>query len=81
MTSCKDDIRNFTKEEKLNLYELIDIIFKIYGDTTDIEKTLDALLTRDVRIGACFVMNVPEAKGKIDWHYNVMEGEGYFTTI
>jgi hypothetical protein len=40
---------------------------------------LDTILTPDCRLVACFVMNTPEARGKLNWHHDICEGEGYLT--
>ena len=92
MSSYKEDIRKMcTYKSTLNLYELIEILIELYGSYNDnkekylstdsIEDMLNMILTKDGRLAACFVMNTPEAKGKLNWHYNINEGEGYLTTI
>ena len=89
MPPYKDDIRQTSQKHTLNLFELIEVLVQLYGEmnennekiilTDKIEEILDTILTPDCRLVACFVMNTPEARGKLNWHHDICEGEGYLT--
>jgi len=81
----KNDIRNLLKDSKnIDLATLIESIVHLYGenltiDESVLENILINILSEDVYNLACFINNVPEARCKLNWHYDVIEGEGYIT--
>ena len=81
----KNDIRNLLKDSKnIDLETLITSIVHLYGENSTIDESvleniLINILSEDVYNLACFINNVPEARCKLNWHYDISEGEGYIT--
>ncbi len=82
----KKDIRDTLKDSSKNidLATLIESIIHLYGenltiDESVLENILISMLSEDGYNMACFINNVPEARCKLNWHYDVIEGEGYIT--
>lgn len=80
---------HFEGIERVDLTNLISAIIELYGGINDsnkmiiseskLEEILINLLTTDGYDMACFVNNLPEARDKLNWHYDIKEGEGYIT--
>ena len=82
----KKDIRDLLKESSKNidLATLIESIIYLYGenltiDESVLENILINMLTDDGYNMALYINNVPEARCKFNWHYDISEGEGYIT--
>tara|TARA_Y100000817_G_scaffold153853_1_gene120246 strand:- start:129 stop:392 length:264 start_codon:yes stop_codon:yes gene_type:complete len=82
----KNDIRNLLKESSKNidLETLIESIVHLYGENSTIDESvleniLISMLSEDGYNMALYINNVPEARCKFNWHYDISEGEGYIT--
>jgi hypothetical protein len=81
----KSDIRNLLKDSKcIDFATLITSIIHLYGENSKIdasvlEDILINMLSEDGYNMACFINNTQEAKDKLNWHYDISEGEGYIT--
>ena len=79
---------HFGGAERVDLTTLITAIIELYGEKNDsnknisehkLEEILINLLTTDGYDMACFVNNLPEAREKLNWYYDIKEGEGYIS--
>jgi hypothetical protein len=81
----KRDIRNLLKDSKcIDFATLITSIIHLYGENSKIdasvlEDILINMLSEDSYNIACFINNTPSANDKLNWHYDISEGEGYIT--
>ena len=81
----KSDIRNLLKDSKcIDFATLITSIIHLYGENSKIEASvlediLIKILSEDGYNMAHYINNTPEAKDKLNWHYDISEGEGYIT--
>ena len=82
----KSDIRNLLKDSKnIDLTTLIVSIIHLYGenltiDESVLENILISMLSKDGYNIAFYINNTPEANDKLNWHYDVSEGEWYITS-
>jgi hypothetical protein len=82
----KSDIRDTLKDSSkiIDLTTLITSIIHLYGENSTIDESvleniLISMLSEDGYNIALYINNVPEARYKLNWHYDVSEGEGYIT--
>ena len=83
----KKDIGDTLKESSKNidLATLITCIIHLYGenltiDESVLENILISMLSEDGYNIALYINNVPEANDKLNWHYDVSDGEWYITS-
>ena len=82
----KQEIKSLIKGSvEIDFTELISNIILLYGedqqiDESVLESILINILTEDGYNIACFIYNIPEARYKLKWHYDIQEGEGYIKT-
>lgn len=85
----KAAIRENTNKPHLSFTELAKIIAGLAGnerpdgtmeiDGNQLNTILKTILGTDGATAAWFYYNNPEVRAKINWHYDVNEGEGYYT--
>lgn len=85
----KTAIRENTNKPHLSFTELAKIIAGLAGnerpdgameiDGNQLNTILKSFLGKDGTTAAWFHYNSPEVQAKINWHYDVNEGEGYYT--
>ena len=82
----KSDNRNLLKDSKCIDFEtLITSIIHLYGEENSfidahvLENILINMLSEDGYNIACFINNTPEANNKLNWHYDISDGEWYIT--
>ena len=83
-------IHQNTNKQQLSFTELAQIIAGLSGDEqpdgtmvidgNQLDTILKTILGKDGTTAAWFHYNNPEVQSKINWHYEVNEGEGYYTT-
>ena len=85
----KAAIRENTNKPQLSFTELAQIIAGLSGnerpdgkmeiDGNQLDTILTSFLGKDGATAAWFHYNSPEVQAKINWHYDVNEGTGYYT--
>ena len=85
----KAAISENTNKSQLSFTELAQIIAGLAGDEqsdgtmningNQLDTILKTILGKDGTTAAWFYYNNPEVRAKINWHYEVNEGEGYYT--
>jgi len=83
-------IRENTNKQQLSFTGLAQIIAGLSGDEqpdgtmvidgNKLDRILKNILGNDGATAAWFHYNSPEVQAKLNWHYDVNEGEGYYTT-
>ena len=81
----KSDIRNLLKDSKcIDFATLITSIIHLYGENSKIDESvleniLISMLSEDGYNMACFINNTPSENYKLNWHYDISDGEWYIT--
>jgi hypothetical protein len=85
----KAAISQNTDKKQLSFNELAQIITGLSGDErpegtmeidgNKLDKILQSILGEDGTTAAWFHYNTPEVQARLNWHYEVNEGEGYYT--
>jgi len=85
----KSAIRENTNKQELSFDELAEIIAGLAGDAqkdgtkvidgNNLDKVFKTLLGKDGTTAAWFHYNNSEVQAKINWHYDVNDGQGYYT--
>ena len=83
-------IRENTNKQELSFNELAQMIAGLSGDEqpdgtmvidgNKLDRILKNILGNDGTTAAWFHYNNPEVRARLNWHYDVNEGEGYYTT-